>query len=230
MRKLFIIANAIMLALIIIFDIGYMLNGGLVVKSIASSFFVLTGIINLMYCIKHKNNLKYPVWMIVALIFAMLGDILLLINFYIGAAAFAVGHIFYFVSYCTLQKINRKDLICGTAISVIALSVILFMPFLDFKGMVMQGVCCAYAIIISFMVGKAISNRWNENNPLNTIIVVGSILFFFSDLMLVLKMFGNIPVASYLCLGTYYPAQFLLAFSLFSYSSVNALKQSKDMV
>lgn len=230
MKKLFAVANAIMLSLILIFDICYMINGGLFLKSVTSIMFVVTGVINLMYCIKNKTNLKFPIWMIVALVCAMLGDILILINFYLGTAVFAVGHIFYFVSYCILEKMNRRDLLCGISISVIALFIILFTPFLDFGGTLMQGVCCTYALIISFMVGKAISNLLKANSFVNIIIVIGSILFFISDFMLMLNLFGDVSVATYLCLGTYYPAQFLLAFSLFVYAYINFLKQKKGMV
>ena len=222
MKRLFVAANAIMLTLILIFDVFYMFGGGLPAKAIASITFVGAGVINLVYCIKHNKNLKFPIWMVVALTCAMLGDIFLVLNFYLGTAVFAVGHIFYFVSYCMLEKMNRRDLMCGISISVIAISTILFTPFLDFGGTLMQGICCTYAIIISFMVGKTISNLLKENNHVNIIIVVGSILFFISDLMLVLDLFGDIPVASYLCLGTYYPAQFLLAFSLFVYAGINS--------
>ena len=222
MKKKFVAANAMMLALTLTFDVWYMFGGGLLAKSIASLMFVGAGTINLVYCIREKTNLTFPIWMIVALTCAMLGDIFLVLNFYLGTAVFAIGHIFYFVSYSKLVKINRRDVICGLSISVIALSIILFTPFLDFGGAFMQGVCCAYALIISFMVGKAISNLLNENNHVNTIIVIGSILFFISDLMLMLDLFGNIPAASYLCLGTYYPAQFLLASSLFVYAGANS--------
>ena len=227
MKKSFVMANAIMLALILIFDVWYMFGGGLFAKSIASTMFVITGLINFMYCIKNKTNLKFPIWMMVALIFAMLGDILLVLNFYLGAAAFAVAHIFYFVSYCMLEKMNRRDFIYGISISVIGLSVILFTPFLDFEVALMQSVCCVYAIIISFMVGKAISNLVKEKSYINIIIAIGSILFIFSDLMLMLNMFGDIPGTNYLCLGTYYPAQFLLALSLFVYGSINLSKKRK---
>lgn len=192
--------------------------------------FVVIGFINLMYCIKSKTNLKFPIWMIVGLICAMVGDVLIILNFYLGVSAFAVGHIFYFISYCMLEKINSRDLLCGIIISAIALSVILFTPFLNFRDALMQGVCCAYAIIISFMVGKAISNLLKGNSLINIIIVIGSILFFISDFMLMLELFGNISGAIYLCLGTYYPAQFLLAFSLFFYASINLSQQKKETV
>ena len=207
-----------------------MFKDGLVLKSIASNLFVATGLINLIYCIKNKINLKFPIWMIIALISAMLGDISLEFNFYLGTAVFAVGHIFYFVSYCMLGKINPRDLLCGSIISIIAISIILFTPFLDFGGALMKSVCCAYGIIISFMVGKAISNVIKDNSITNIIIVVGSILFFISDFMLMLRLFGGISVAKYLCLGTYYPAQFLLAFSLFIYGFINFLKEKKGMI
>jgi len=39
---------------------------------------------------------------------------------------------------------------------------------------------------------------------------------------MLLDVFGDIPEASYLCLGTYYPAQFLLAFSLFVYACIDS--------
>ena len=229
MNKNFVVANVIMLILILIFDVLYMFGGGLIAKSIASIMFVTSGVINLIYCTKNKTNLKFPIWMIIALTCAMLGDILLVINFYLGTAVFATGHIFYFVSYCMLSKINRKDLICGISIFTFALCIILFVPFLDFGSNFMKGVCCAYAFIISFMVGKAISNLLKEKDSTNKIIVIGSILFFISDLMLMLNKFGNIPGTSYLCLGTYYPGQFILGLSLFIYGSTNSLKKKEEV-
>lgn len=229
MKKIFMMANAIMLALILVFDIWYMLGGGLFAKSIASIMFVIAGIINLTYCIKNKVNLKFPKWMVVALTCAMLADILLVLNFYLGVVVFAIGHIFYFISYCMLKKIDRKDLICGISIFAFALSVILFTPFLDFGSNFMKTICCVYALIISFMVGKAISNLLKEKNSTNITIVIGSILFFVSDMMLMFNKFGNIPGTNYLCLGTYYPGQFVLAFSIFKHATIGYLEDQRDM-
>lgn len=93
MKKSFLMVNAIMLMLILIFDVWYMFGGGLFAKSIASILFVGTGGINLNYCIKNEVSLRFPMGLFIALIFAMLGDILLVINFYLGTAIFAVGHI-----------------------------------------------------------------------------------------------------------------------------------------
>ncbi len=229
MKKKFIIANFIMLLLILSLDICYMIKGGLFIKGITSSMFVITGIINIIYCVNNNINLEYPKRMIFALICTMIADVLLGINFYLGTVTFAIGHILYFRSYSKLIKINRDDFKIGIIISVISLIVILSIPFLNFKSIVMKCVCSTYAIIISFMIGKAISNLIKENNITNRVITIGSILFFISDLMLMLDVFGGISVTGYLCLATYYPAQFILAFSIFAYANENLLQEMEDV-
>ena len=79
----------------------------------------------------------------------------------------------------------------------------------------MQIVCLVYALIISLMVGKAISNFVKERTVLTATVLVGSILFFFfSDLMLVFDWFMGIGrIAALLCMSTYSPAECILAFS-----------------
>ena len=99
--------------------------------------------------------------------------------------------------------------------------------FLNFESILMKGVCSTYAIVISFMIGKTISNLIKENNITNKVIAIGSLLFFISDLMLMLDVFGGISVSGYLCLATYYPAQFILAFSIFTYANENLYQKWK---
>ena len=82
-------------------------------------------------------------------------------------------------------------------------------------------VCFVYALIISAMVGKAISNFIRERNLLNFILMVGAILFFISDLMLLLRWFMNLGEwAGTLCLATYYPAECILAYATFHYAAI----------
>ena len=78
MRKKFVMANIVTLALILIFDVWYMFGGGLFAKSIASIMFGGAGIVNYLYCAKNEVDLKFPRWMLVALTCAMLADIILL--------------------------------------------------------------------------------------------------------------------------------------------------------
>ena len=74
-----------------------------------------------------------------------------------------------------------------------------------------------YALIISLMLGKAAGNFIHEKSISAGIIAFASLLFFFSDLMLVFDWFiGLWSWTDNACMGTYYPALCLLAFSMLS--------------
>ena len=153
--------------------------------------------------------------MLIGLFFAMLGDILLEIEFIIGAALFAIGHIFYFIAYNTLQTFKTKDFLIASCIFVPSILIILLVPIFDFGGTLMQIVCIIYALIISLMVGKAISNVLENKSILNILITIGSCLFFLSDFMLLFNVFADIHIIfGILCLATYYPAEIFLAYSI----------------
>lgn len=221
------ITNLIFLLAIVLGDILYITVGGLLIKSITSLLFVALGVVNLIYAIKHKTrHLKFSIFLTIGLTFAMLGDILLEIHFITGAGLFAVGHIFYFVAYCFISKVKWKDFIYVASIFVPSMLIILFLPCLDYEGLLMKMVCLIYALIISFMLGKSISNFVSNKTKLNLLIMIGSALFFFSDMMLLFAQFGVFDVqilyklASVFCLATYYPAEFLLAHS--NYAGVKA--------
>lgn len=217
LKLLFVCLNVLLIAGIMIGDVCYIVLGGLLAKSLTSALFVVLGAVNLLFLILNKEkNLKFPFIMLLGLVFAMCGDIVLEVEFIVGAALFAIGHIFYFVAYCFLAKFKWIDLLYGAVIFVPSVLLITLAPFFDFGGVLMEIVCVVYAIIISCMVGKSISNLISKRNLQNILIVIGSILFFFSDLMLLLNIFASLPrVVGILCLVTYYPAECFLAFSIF---------------
>lgn len=199
-------------------DICYITLGGTLVKGITSGLFVLLGLVNLTYVLLQKRTLKFPIIMTVGLVFAMLGDILLNVEFIVGAIFFAIGHVWYFVAYSFVAKFKLSDLSYGIAIFIPSVLFILLMPIFDFNGVLMQIVCVVYALIISFMVGKALANLIAHQNCRNILLAVGSILFFFSDLMLLLNVFGDLSRAfDVLCLATYYPAECLLGLAVFAH-------------
>ena len=208
LKHVFLCFNLMFILGITLGDICYISLGGLLAKSLTSAMFVLLGAINFIWLFVSKNkSFKFPLIMLVGLVFAMCGDIVLEVEFIVGAVLFAIGHIFYFVAYCFLQKFKWIDLFYGAAIFVPAVIFIVAIPIFDFGGVLMEIVC---------IVGKAISNLVEKKNLQNILIVVGSILFFFSDLMLLLNIFASLPNAvSVLCLAAYYPAEMLLAFSIF---------------
>lgn len=217
MNKKILIANTILIALILIGDIFYIINGGLLLKGITSAGFVLMGLLNLAYIYFSKaNDLKFSAIMFAGLFFAMLGDIILEIEFMVGAVLFAVGHLLFFFAYSILCGFKWKDLLFGAIIFIPSVLFITLAPMFNFGSTLMEIVCVIYAIIISIMVGKSISNLIQERNLKNIIILLGSILFFFSDLMLLLNIFASLGrLTGILCLATYYPAECLLAISIF---------------
>ncbi|MDE7107595.1 MAG: lysoplasmalogenase, partial [Clostridiales bacterium] len=100
-------------------------------------------------------------------------------------------------------------------------------PIFDFSDdIAMEIVCIVYAVVISMMVGKAVCNFAADRSWLTFIIMIGSLLFFFSDLMLLLNVFSSIQkYVGALCLATYYPAECLLAFSVYLAKRDAELKQ-----
>ncbi len=224
MKKITYSINLLFLLSIIILDIFYIIYGGLILKSITSFLFFALGIINLIFVIKLKTGkLKFSIFLLIGLFFAMLGDILLEINFIIGAIFFAIGHLLYFTAFCYLEKFKWKDLIYGMIIFIPSMLLILLYPNFNFDGILMESLCLIYAFVISFMVGKSISIFIDKKSIDRLIILVGTILFFFSDLMLLFNVFSEVNnIFNILCLATYYPAEFLLAFSiLFSNIIIN---------
>ena len=212
--------NLIMTALIVIGDVLYMfVFPNLYMKGTASLMFVICAFVNCIVLFKkyNKKAKKYAIFMLIGVFFAMLGDILLGIDFVIGAGLFAVGHIFYFISFMFLQKYSIKDLILWLALIGISLMVILLPTIFNFKGML--PLIIAYAVIICGMLSKALSNfifNKKYNNLQLGLILLGAFMFFFSDMMLMFYNFGfYAKVFDILCLSFYYPAQAVLATSVY---------------
>lgn len=111
-------------------------------------------------------------------------------------------------------------MLCAAAIFLFAALYLQLLVF-RFGGAAMEAACIVYDAIISCMLGKALANWQREKDPMNAVLAIGSALFFFSDMMLVCGMFGSpAKVFDYLCLGTYYPGQLVLAAAV--YVSVRA--------
>jgi len=217
-NKIMLTVNAVIISAICILNYFYQRNGfDYLLKCLCSGSFALLGIINLSYAlIAKQSNIKFYVGMFAGLLLAFLGDVLIDCGFIIGTTSFAIGHICFLKSYCFLEKFSIRDLIPSGILFFGTLIFLLFCPLLTFEVSFFKYVCIAYALIISFMVGKAISNFIKEQNALTINIVIASILFFISDLMLVFGWFiGRWNWTGYACMGTYYPALCLLGFAMY---------------
>ncbi|MBR2908881.1 MAG: lysoplasmalogenase [Clostridia bacterium] len=221
MKKTFLILNIIFGFLTILSLVFYGLCGGLWLKGVTSAGFVLQGVANVIYiCLQKDKNIKFASLMLTGLVLSLIADVVLNVFFMVGALIFASAHILYVIAYSVLSKYSWKDLIYASIIFVPSALVITLVPLFDFGGILMEIICVVYALIISLMVGKAVSNLIKEKSATNIIIVIGSVLFFISDLMLLFDVFAKVPhstalIFDCLCLATYWPAQILLAYSIF---------------
>ena len=221
MKKTFGILNLLLAAAVFVGNYFYLTEGGLTLKTLCSGGFALMGLVNLCYVLlSGRKHLKFALVMSVGLILAMLGDIMIGKDFIIGAALFAGGHVCYFAGQCCFMKLKGSDFIAGGILFIGAGAYLLFCPLLTFPQPMMQWVCLVYALIISLMVGKGISNFLRRKTVVTVVLVVGCVLFFFSDLMLVFDWFmDGGKITGRLCMATYYPAECLLAYSVYCLTS-----------
>ena len=197
--------------------IWYLDCGGLWRKGLTSFGFVLLGVLNLAYLIAvRRKPFRFLGILVIGLVFAMLGDIVLNVNFIGGALLFAVGHIFYAISYAQLQRIGKLDLLLSGVIFAAAALFLLLAPIFDFGDAVMKGICVGYALIISLMFSKAVSNYRRNKCRAYALMALGSAMFVFSDFMLLLDVFANGPaITDTLCVMTYFPGQCIQAHALY---------------
>ena len=226
MKKAIYLLNALLFAAMVALDVLLILDPSLLLKSLSSACFAAAALINLAYAIKCGAKKTFPILMFLGCLFAMTGDIVIYNSepawFMSGAALFAIAHVFYVAAYFVLYKFHWLDLLLSALIFIAAVLVITLAPIFEFGGILMEIVCVVYALILSIMVGKALADL-RYRSALSVWIAVGSVLFFISDFMLLINMFSDLhTIPRILCLSTYYPAQFMLAFALIVYAEKGA--------
>ena len=186
---------------------------GFIGKCIGSGLFVslcLTNVILSKKIFDGKYN-NYVLILLVAMVFACVGDVTIELNFIVGAIVFGLGHIFFLIAFFKLVPFNKRDVLCSLIIAVPSILIMLFYDKFDYRGM--GPVLVGYAVIVSTMLGKAVSMLFSSlNRTLKITIFVGALMFFLSDLSLLFYQFasGGI-VARAFCLFLYYPSCIVLA-------------------
>lgn len=216
-HNLILAVNALLILTVFVLNYFYQSNGfTFALKCACSVGFALVGLVNLLYAYMCKQkDIGFYITMAVGLVLAMLGDVAINYDFIAGAAVFALGHVCFVIAYCLLSKIKWLDVVISAVIFIGAAAFLLLYPALDFGSEIIKWVCVAYALIISSMLGKAVSDFIRERNAFFALLAIGSLLFFFSDLMLVLDQFIGIwSWTSNACMATYYPALCILAFAM----------------
>lgn len=218
MKKIYI-GNIVLFICAMICLICYDLFGGLWLKGFTSSWFVFLGLLNLIYARNMRiSNSKYLILIELGLLCGMCADVLLAVQFILGILFFATGHVLYLIAFYMLENFHKKDFLIILPIAIISIYIVSGTPIIQITDPVLKKLLIGYAVIIACMLGKAISNITLKKNTLRWLILLGSAMFYFSDIMLAIDMFGQPSRLTWiLCSYNYWPAQNLLAFSLFFY-------------
>lgn len=197
--------------------ICYDIFGGLWLKGVTSGWFVLLGGVNTWAFRKLPGKrLRFFLLMEGGLLCGMLADVLLGVAFFAGIGVFALGHVLYLAAFYTLEKFTCRDLLFILPLAAVSMFAVVGTPWIRVEDPVLQKLLLGYALIIAAMLGKALSNLRLRHSLFRKLLALGCVLFWFSDLMLAVDMFGQPSRLTWiLCSYCYWPAQNILAHSLF---------------
>ena len=213
LKQLNILLMVCAMACLVYYDI----RGGLWLKGVTSSWFVLLGGVNLWAARSLRGRqLWFCLLMEAGLFCGMCADVLLGMIFFVGVIVFALGHVLYLIAFCILEGFSRKDLPVILPLALLSIFLATGTPWITLEDPVMKKLLLGYAVIISAMLGKAVSNLIRRPCRFRKLLVVACLMFWFSDLILAIDMFGQSSRLTWiLCSYNYWPAQSLLAHSLF---------------
>ncbi len=209
--------NMVLFTCTIVCLICYDIFGGLWLKGFTSFWFVALGMSNLLFARRCGcADLGIFRWILAGLILGMLADIFLGIAFLLGVVAFALGHGCYLIAFFKLGRPCRRDFFCILPSVILTYIICFCTPFIRVEDPVMRCFLAAYCLILGTMLGKALSNYLGEKSTFRCFLLLGAFLFWFSDLILGIDMFGRSSRLTWvLCSYSYWPAQAMTAHALY---------------
>ena len=160
------------------------------------------------------------VFFLVALCFSLLGDVFLALEgdtfFLPGVGAFAITHVLYLIAFLKINGFKMKRLnIAGAILVFVGLIPVLFFVGLNYGEMFPAII--GYSVIISLMTGNSLSViKAPKYEKVGQWLIIGSLLFVISDVVLVCYLFAPQQVIGRQALNwlLYYVAQFMFAYSI----------------
>jgi sterol desaturase/sphingolipid hydroxylase (fatty acid hydroxylase superfamily)/uncharacterized membrane protein YhhN len=146
--------------------------------------------------------------LLAALVFSLVGDVLLPANFIPGLVSFLIAHLCYIALFRQDAPWlpSRKALACTIAAAIVMYAILF--PNLP---PVLKIAVAAYALVIATMAAQAIG-RATVLKDANAIgVAIGALVFMLSDSTLAINKFAvPLPMAEFWVLATYYVAQLLI--------------------
>lgn len=212
MNTVIIIAAAVLLAGLLVFEKNGNQRGKLPIKTILSGLFILTALLQ-----PHPFP-EYVYILLIGLIFCLGGDVFLALPqermFLFGLVSFLLGHVCYVLGFFYVADLNPWTL-GGSAIGL-AVSGRVFFWLRPHLGSMLVPVI-AYIIVITAMVIGAFTvfGDTRLHSAGRFLVIFGAVSFYISDLFVARDRFLKTEFTNRLLgLPLYYAGQFLLAFSV----------------
>ncbi|MBC7473442.1 MAG: lysoplasmalogenase [Candidatus Sericytochromatia bacterium] len=159
-------------------------------------------------------NSNYRNLIILAMIFSLIGDILLILDkskFIYGLLSFLIAHLIYIFAFT--HQVNFR------------LPYYIFLPFILYGILIykflennlgkLKIAVVVYIFSILIMGLTAINRYYIYANNFNLLLVIGALLFIISDSVIAINKFrSKFNSAEFIILSSYYLAQLLIAFSI----------------
>ena len=216
-RKLLTKLNFLLLLCAAVCLLCYDRFGGLWLKGVTSGWFVLLGSVNV-WSARHLPRKRLMPFLLIwaGLVCGMCADVLLGVAFFAGVGVFALGHVLYLTAFYLLEPFSFRDLRFILPLALVSMFAVTGTPWIRVEDPLLRKLLLGYGLIISGMLGKALSNLRARPDGFRRLLAVGCLLFWFSDLMLAIDMFGQPSRLTWiLCSYSYWPAQNILAHALF---------------
>lgn len=164
------------------------------------------------------NKMDFLNILLPGLIGCMLGDIILATkfknHFLYGLIVFLMANLCFLISFYRLQSLRIEELILP-AFAMIILMSLAYLPHMDYGQL--EKPVMIYCFIIAWVMSKSIMLYLLFQTNMFLIIMIGFILYFLSDFILLFYKFYECPyknILGFLNLLTYYIGLFLIAYSL----------------
>lgn len=164
---------------------------------------------------------RRPLLILMGLIFAWIGDILLMFDkeypicFILGLASFLTTHILYTIYFLQQENPKRKNTDYAWVLPVLGYAVLLVSYLYPELGELKIPVML-YALVISFMLLSTLI--FPKIAGVKTFLVAGAIWFVISDSLLAVNKFSfELPLSSTLIRLSYSLAQFLIIAAIIRY-------------
>jgi len=212
MNGLIILLGIILLCGVLYFEKKKNRIPRIITKSILSSLFVLTALL------QPRPIPVYFNYLLVGLIFCLVGDVCLALPqkkaFMAGLVAFLLGHVLYIFSFCSLLPVSHW-FSPGLFIIVGISALIFFWLHPHLKSMLIP--VLVYILVITMMAIGAWAVFWKSSFQVSGrgLILVGALCFYVSDIFVARQRFIKEEFQNRLFgLPLYYIGQFMLAFSV----------------